>query len=86
MEFGSPEEGASWVRPVSLAEALGLSARLPSSAYRLGGTGGYKLYPPPPQPATIIDLTVLPELKGRYRTYQPYLCTYRYNQKYVQDM
>ncbi len=69
-EFGSQqqqeeEEGPYWLRPVSLPEALRLAAQLPGSAYRLGGTGTYKLYPPPPRPAAVIDLAALPELKGK---------------------
>jgi hypothetical protein len=72
VEFGSQqqqeEEGPHWLRPVSLPEALRLAAQLPDAAYRLGGTGTYKLYPPPPRPATVIDLAALPELKGKLLT------------------
>ena len=44
---------------------LSLATRLPGpAANRLGGTGGYRLFPPPPQPAAVIDLTGLIQLRG----------------------
>ncbi len=47
-----------------MEEAYRQAAGLPGSAYRLGGTGGYKIYPPPSKPTALIDLSGLAELKG----------------------